>query len=66
MIGPNEYRVIFSRSGNEFGVRTGGTRLCPLAGCNGLRIFVRWPDGRLTEPCTKGLIQRPDGQHQIG
>ncbi len=28
---------------------------CPMEGCTGTRKSVRWQDGRLTYPCTKGL-----------
>ena len=66
MIGPNDYRHILSRSGKEVAVRTGGTQPCPKEGCNGTRVYVRWPDNRITAPCTKGLVRRPDGRYQIG
>jgi hypothetical protein len=62
----DEYQIIYNSRGTEYAVRTGGTRLCPLAGCTGLRIYVRWPDNRVTYPCTKGLVRRPDGAYQIG
>lgn len=26
-----------------------------MEGCNGRRLGVKWPDGRVTYPCTKGL-----------
>ena len=29
---------------------------CRLESCSGLRIPVRWPDGRRTYPCTKGMF----------
>lgn len=37
------------------GKTTGGTRHCGLEGCTGKRIGVRWEDGKLTWPCTKGM-----------
>ena len=42
-------------STGEVGKPTGGTRYCTLEGCNGLRLGVRWPDGKITFPCLKGM-----------
>ena len=44
---------------------TGGARRCQLEGCLGRRIGVRWPDGRITWPCTRGMMVRRDGQYEI-
>ena len=49
----------------EPGRLTGGTRRCTLEGCRGERLGVRWPDGRITWPCSEGLFIREDGQYQI-
>lgn len=38
------------------GVTTGATRYCPLEGCTGTRIVVRWPGGTITYPCSKGML----------
>ena len=65
-IGANEYRIVWNKAGTKFSVRTGGTRRCPMAGCTGLRVFLRWSDGRITYPCTKGLVERSDGSYQEG
>lgn len=51
---------VYARDG-RVGLATGGARLCSLAGCTGARIGVRWPDGKLTWPCTKGMEYGPDG-----
>lgn len=37
------------------GHATGGTRTCGLDGCRGVRVGVRWSDGKLTWPCLKGM-----------
>lgn len=58
-------RFVFARGGRLRGRLTGGTRVCPLEGCPGARLGVRWPDGRLTWPCTKGMIQCADGDWEI-
>ncbi|MCI0564856.1 MAG: hypothetical protein MN733_40840 [Nitrososphaera sp.] len=45
----------------EPGLTTGGIRQCGLDGCRGVRIGVRWPDGKLSWPCTKGMEKTPNG-----
>jgi len=45
-----------SRDGRMVGVPTGAERRCQLSGCTGRRLGVRWPDGKITYPCTKGMI----------
>ena len=56
--------TIYSRDGKMKGVATGGQRRCQLHGCTGMRIAVRWPDGKLTYPCSKGIAKRK--RWQIG
>lgn len=43
------------------GRTTGGTRRCRLAGCCGIRIGVRWPDGHITWPCSRGMGRTKKG-----
>lgn len=38
------------------GKLTGGERYCSMEGCRGMQLGVRWDDGKLTFPCTKGMI----------
>lgn len=47
--------LVYDRTGEKTGVTTGGTRLCKMEGCLGRRIGVRWSDGKMTWPCTKGM-----------
>ena len=47
---------VHNRNGDEVGKATGTYRRCSMHGCTGLRIGVRWPDGRLTWPCSKGVV----------
>ena len=54
-------KIIVSRDGKETGRTTGGTRPCPVEGCRGVRIGVRWEDGKLTWPCSAGMTGR--GKH---
>lgn len=46
---------VYSRDGKLRGETTGAFRRCTLEGCGGERVYIRWPDGRLTYPCSKGL-----------
>ena len=63
----NKGTRVYSRNGEEFGLATGGqARRCTMEGCGGARYGVRWPDGELTYPCSKGLIDRDDGTFQLG
>ena len=47
--------VVISRDGISKGKTTGGERCCSMEGCTGRRLGVRWQDGKLTWPCTKGM-----------
>lgn len=57
---------VFSRDGKEVGQTTGSTHRCQMAGCTGRRITVKWPDGKVTHPCSKGMGTQPDGSLKIG
>lgn len=47
---------IYPRGGKgKPGIATGNYRQCTLECCKGNRVDVRWPDGKLTRPCTEGL-----------
>lgn len=59
-------RAVLSRDGALRGTATGSTKRCQLAGCTGRRYFVRWPDGRYSWPCSKGIVPEPDGTWRIG
>lgn len=47
--------TIWARGREKMGKATGGERRCQMEGCNGRRIIVRWSDGTMTHPCTKGM-----------
>ena len=49
-------REVYSRDGDEVGLTTGSTHSCLLAGCMGLRVSVKWADGRHTFPCSRDII----------
>ena len=57
--------AIYSSDGKLRGVATGSQHRCRLAGCNGLRISVKWPDGKTTFPCSKDIIPKSK-RWQIG
>lgn len=51
---------VISRDGRLEGETTGVTRICQLSGCTGRQLVVRWPNKRITYPCTKGMIWEGD------
>lgn len=56
---------VYARRGSKYRKTMGpgvvvGTRSCNLEGCRGLRLITRWPSGKRTMPCTKGM--RPLGK----
>lgn len=57
--------LVYNRDGSEAGTATGGERKCQLDGCPSQRVGVRWPNGKMTWPCIRGLLQRADGAWQI-
>lgn len=46
---------IFSHNKKFKGRTTGSGYLCRLEGCSGMRLTVKWEDGRISYPCTNGL-----------
>lgn len=47
--------TVLSKDKQKRGKLTGGSRHCGLEGCTGRAYGVRWEDGKLTYPCTKGM-----------
>ena len=58
-------KVVLTRDGSKQGIASGSTRRCQLAGCGGLNIMVRWPDGKITWPCSAGLREIVNVTYQI-
>lgn len=54
-----------SRDGKTTGQLTGAAHRCRLEGCRGERLTVRWPGGRFTHPCSKGLTELAPGLLRI-
>jgi hypothetical protein len=57
---------VISSDGKLIGKATGSEQPCRLEGCNGRRIGVRWSDGSISFPCTKGMFYNSKGDMQIG
>ncbi len=51
-------KIVLNRTGKMDGKVVGSSR-CQLEGCSGLRLHVRWRDGKLTKPCSKGMQHIP-------
>ena len=49
----------YQKTKESCGTATGSTRRCRLEGCTGIRVMVRWPNGKVTWPCTKGMVPGP-------
>lgn len=47
--------IVHSRDNKIKGKLTGSSRVCRLEGCTGRALAVRWENGKLTYPCTKGM-----------
>jgi hypothetical protein len=43
------------------GRTTGASYKCPLNGCSGWRVTVKWEDGRISYPCTEGMSKDKKG-----
>lgn len=53
-----EKNYILSRDGKKKGeIKNLSSRRCTMEGCTGVRMHVKWTDGKSTYPCTKGCIQ---------
>jgi hypothetical protein len=58
-------KYIYSRGGKQRGTVIGPTSRICFEGCRGTRIAVRWKGGKVTYPCSAGLVARWDGNLQI-
>lgn len=61
-----EKNIMLSRDGKEQGeIINPQAYPCQMTGCTGMRIGVRWADGRRTYPCSKGCTQINEHTWQI-
>ncbi len=51
--------TVISSDGKDKGMTTGAHYHCSMEGCTGHRVVVRWSDGKITRPCSKGMIFEP-------
>jgi hypothetical protein len=51
----NKGEKVISRDGKLEGTTSGSYHRCTLSGCNGVRISVKWSDGKHTFPCSRGM-----------
>jgi hypothetical protein len=61
-----ENEKIVSSDGALIGEPSGAEWPCRLESCRGVRITTRWPGGRISHPCSKGLVDNGDGNLRIG
>lgn len=59
-----EMKYVLSRDGSEKGIIVLGSRHCNCCGKQN-KIRVRWPDGRHTWPCVRGLKIKNQYTYQI-
>jgi hypothetical protein len=65
---PSKEMAVFGRRGTRAARIKGrivGDRDCNLESCRGVRFAVRWPNGKLTWPCTRGMEVTRSGDYQI-
>lgn len=63
---PNpEAKFVYSKDGKNKGILTGHERACSLEGCPGVRLRTKWPDGKITWPCTAGMNPRAKDKQWI-
>ena len=46
---------VLSRDKKFLGILTGEEISCDMEGCTGVCLEVRWKDGQVSYPCTKGM-----------
>lgn len=56
---------VHSSTGVEVGRATGNYHECSMHGCGGQRVSVRWPNGQITFPCSKGMIKERGGDWRL-
>jgi hypothetical protein len=56
---------IWNAQNTAQGTFTGEERPCRVKGCRGWRVQIRWPDGSVTWPCSRGFQVQIDGSARI-
>ena len=61
-----KFTKMLDREGKTVGeIKNLHSRKCKLEGCSGWRIHVKWPNGKSTFPCSKGIKVIDDETMQI-
>ena len=62
-------KLCYGRRGTQYehvaGTVMRGRRRCQLEGCGGTRIMVKWPDGHVRWPCSKGITEQESNALRI-
>lgn len=60
----NQQKLLYGQKGTAFenvaGRLTGGEYPCRMESCRGSRVGVRWPDGKITYPCSSQIVHEGD------
>jgi hypothetical protein len=56
----NKDEKVVSSCGRYTGRTTGSVHHCQLEGCRGVRVTVKWNTGKVTHPCSKGMVRDED------
>ena len=60
----NRITRVINREGTETG-EVVGSRRCRMSGCRADCLCVKWPDGKRTWPCMRGMQQVNETTMQI-
>jgi len=52
---------VYTRDGKTCGYATGATYPCQMDGCRGVRVVVKWSNGKNTRPCSQGMKPYKNG-----
>lgn len=55
-------KLVHDRYRTKVGKVVGGPFRCRLESCRGVTYSVRWPNGKLTRPCTEGMKECDKGR----
>ena len=58
-------KKIWSRDESEMGIILVKTRPCRTRECIGIRLTVRWHDGKITHPCSASISINDKGKKII-
>lgn len=56
---------IWDREQKELGIILNSSYVCRARECDGVRLRVRWQDGKITYPCTRAMSTNDKGEKII-